>query len=58
MGNKEIKRIIKKSGVYQYKIARKIGISEVKFSQWFRIELNEEQKTKILNAIKSLKGGE
>lgn len=48
---------IRESRFFKYEIAGKIGISEVAFSQWFRKELTEEKKAKIINAIKELKRG-
>lgn len=58
MKNEEVKKLIKQSRFFNYEIAEQIGISEVSFSRWFRKELSEEQKQKIINAIEELKRGE
>lgn len=57
MKNEEIKLLIKQSRFFNYEIAEHIGISEVSLSRWFRKELSEEQKQKIIKAIEELKRG-
>lgn len=52
--NTELKKIIRMSGLYQWQIAEEIGISEATFTRWMRSKLSDENKRKILDAIKAL----
>lgn len=54
MSNDEIKAIIKKNRLYSYEVAEQIGITEFTLCRWFRKEMTEEQKEKILSAIAAL----
>lgn len=56
--NDWIKNQIKESGFRQYEVADAIGVHESNFSRWFRKEMTQNQKLKILNALKKLSGEE
>ena len=52
--NETVREAIKKSRLYQWQIAEKIGISEFTFTRWLRSELSDERKELILKAIAEL----
>ena len=45
---------IKRAGLYQYQVAKEVGISEAQFIRWLRDELPEDKKTMINEAIQRL----
>jgi len=51
MCNAELREKIKKSGLYQWEIADKLGCSEMTLIRWLRKELPEETKQRILSII-------
>ena len=53
--NEEIKDYIRQSGIYQWQIAKQLGIHETVFCRWFREKLTQEQKQKIYDAISCIK---
>lgn len=53
MQNLEIRQAILESGVKQWQIAEKLGISESSFSKLLRKELSGEKKKEILGAIEN-----
>lgn len=55
MTNFKIRVAIKQSRLKQYEIAAFLGVSEYTFSRWFRNEMPDELKNKILDAIDVLK---
>lgn len=52
--NENVRAAIKKSRLYQWQIAEKIGVSEFTFTRWLRSELSDERKELILKAIAEL----
>ena len=54
INNEIIKRRIREVGLYQYQIAKEIGISEPQFIRWLRYELTDEKKQIIYEAIDKL----
>lgn len=52
--NETIKKLMKKSGVYQYEVAEQIGINEITLIRWLRRPLDEEKTERILKAIDTL----
>ncbi len=54
VSNNELKAIIKKKRLYSYEVAEKIGITEFTLCRWFRKEMSEEQKEKVITAIAAL----
>lgn len=52
--NNKIKRKIKEAGLYQYQVAKEVGISEPQFIRWLRYEMPDEKKQRIYEAIKKL----
>ncbi|MEI1420929.1 2-oxoglutarate and iron-dependent oxygenase domain-containing protein [Bacillus cabrialesii] len=55
--NLEIRRAIKKTGLFQWQVAERYGVSESQFSRMLRRELPDEEKRLILNIIEQLKEG-
>ena len=55
MRNKEIESLFKKSGVFKWEVARKLGIHEGTFSRWFRDPLTDAQTKAIIAAIEEVK---
>lgn len=58
MMNIDIRQNIKKAGLFQYQVAREVGVSEAQFIRWLRYDLSKEKAERILKAIDKLKGGE
>lgn len=56
--NEQINSEIKRSRINKYEIAEKLGLHEFSFSRWFRKELDENQKSRIREAIKQIKESE
>lgn len=56
--NVDIKEMIKEAGLYQYQVAKEVGISEPQFIRWLRYDLSKDKINRILKAIEKLKGGE
>lgn len=54
----DIKKVIKKSNIRQWRIAELIDVSEFTLSRWLRYpeRLEKAKRTKIENAIKKLIG--
>ena len=57
MANQDIREEIKKSGFFKWQIAEQMGICEMSLIRWLRVELPEEKKDRIRQAIKELKEG-
>lgn len=49
--NKEIRQTAKEKGVYFWQIAVELGVSEATITRALRVELSNEKKNEILNAI-------
>ncbi len=56
MSLKELKKTIKEKRLFQWEIAKIIGISEFTLSRWLREELTSEREKKITDAIEKLTG--
>ena len=56
MDSKTIRNFIREKRLYQWEIAKIIGISEFTLSRWLREELTSERKKKITDAIEKLTG--
>ena len=52
MENMEIRIEMTRHGLKQWKVANLLGVSESVFSRMLRKELSEEEKERILKAIK------
>lgn len=52
--NRDIRIEIAVAGLKQWQVAKALGIAEATFSRKLREELPEEEKVKILAAIKSI----
>lgn len=57
MHNIEIRQAIKAARLMQYEVAAAVGVSESTLCKWFRRELTDEQRERVLAAIDALKGG-
>jgi len=55
MKNKEIKMAMLEKGIYQWEVAKAIGVSECTLTRWMREELSEEKKTTIMDAIQRIR---
>ena len=53
MSAKEIKWLIRTSGLYLYQVAEEIGISDPSITRWLR-RLDEEKTERIIKAIENL----
>lgn len=51
MENLEIRKKLKEKNVFQWQVAKSIGISEMTLVRKLREELTEEEKQKILSVI-------
>lgn len=56
--NAEIRKKIREAGIYQYQVAKEVGISEAQFIRWLRYDISNEKAERIIKAIDKLKGGE
>lgn len=55
--NEDIRRLEKKAGVPQWKVASKLGVCEATLVKRMRFELPPEQKAEIRRIIDGLKEG-
>jgi predicted DNA-binding protein (UPF0251 family) len=55
MSGKEIRRLIRKSGLYQYEVAYAMGVNEQTFIRWLRKPLEKEKEKAIVKVIGKLK---
>ena len=55
MNGIEVKQILKKNHILQYRLAAELGISEFTLIRWLRSPLTSEQEERVLAAIKRLK---
>ena len=54
VSNADIRKELKKTGVTQWQVAMYLGISESTMTRKMRCELDNETKSDILNAIRTL----
>ena len=52
--NQEIRKRIQEAGLKQWQVAMKCGVTEYTFIRWLRVELSEERKNTIYQAIEAL----
>lgn len=52
--NTEIKELIRARGLKQWQVALALGVSERTLICWLRVELTDERKQRILDAINDL----
>lgn len=55
MNNLDIRKAIKDNDFKYWQVANKLGMTDGNFSRLLRIELQETEKVRILNAINDLK---
>ena len=54
--NREIREMIRKAGIFQWQVAREIGITEGSFIRWLRDDpLPADRRDRILQAINDVK---
>lgn len=53
--NDDIRRSIRESGLHQWMVAERLGISEATFTRWLRSEMGDEKKRLVIDAINELK---
>ena len=55
MNNKQIKELMKENSIFMWQVAKKLKVNECSFSKWFREELSEERKQRVLSAVEEIK---
>lgn len=55
MENKDIRLAIRQSGLYKWQVAAKIPLTDGNFSKWLRLEMDDERKQIVLEAIEKAK---
>lgn len=55
MENQELRQFIKENRILHYEIAEKIGISEYTLCKRLRKKLSDEQRERIISAVKQLR---
>lgn len=55
MENIQIRKAAREAHIPLWKIAQMVGISEPTLTRWLRVELSQEKKVRILQAIEQLK---
>lgn len=53
--NDDIRRSIRESGLHQWMVAERLGISEATFTRWLRTEMSDGKKRMVIDAINELK---
>ena len=54
MTSNQIKQILKEKRIYQWEVAKALGITEFTLTRWLREDLPEDRATQILEAIDEL----
>ena len=49
----QIKKVMRENRIFQWEVAKKLGIAEFTLCRWLREDLTTEQEEKIKNAINS-----
>lgn len=55
MYNKEVRLAIRKSGLYNWQVASCIPLTDGNFSKWLRLEMDDERKEIVFEAIEEAK---
>lgn len=55
MTNKEIRQAIQKTGLYNWQVASCIPLTDGNFSKWLRLEMSEDRKIRVYEAIEKAK---
>ena len=53
--NKDIREAIKKKGLCQYEVAQTLGVYPETLAHWLSMNLTEEKKNRIFEAIEATK---
>lgn len=54
METNQIKQILKEKRIYQWEVAKALGITEFTLTRWLRDDLPEDRSEQILEAIDNL----
>lgn len=54
MANEDIRMIARANYIPQWKIADKLGITDITLCRWLRHDLSEEKKKQIIQAIEEI----
>ncbi len=54
MDSNKIKQIMKEKRIYQWEVAKIMGITEFTLTRWLRDELSDEKYIKVISAIEVL----
>ena len=54
MENKEIRETIEKKRLRYWEVAREVGIDPATLSRWLRVELDDEKRQRVQDAIDKL----
>lgn len=54
MENEEIRRRLRSANIPLWKLGRELGVTEVTMVRWFREELPQEKRQRILKVIEKL----
>ena len=55
MDKLDVHTVLKKNRIYQWEVARELGIADYTLSRWLRKDLSEEQVKSILEAINRIR---
>jgi uncharacterized metal-binding protein len=55
MDKLDIHTVLRKHRIYQWEVARELGIADYTLSRWLRKDLSEEQVKSILEAINRIR---
>lgn len=56
ISNADIREEIKAKGLYLWQVAAKLGIAESTFIRWMRMEMDDETKYRVREAIREIQG--
>ena len=51
MSNEKIRAMMRENNIFMWQVAKKLNVYETSFSKWFREELSEERKQRVISAI-------
>ena len=56
--NRDIKVLLAKYGVDQWRVAKELGVAETTLSRWMRVDFTPERRSQVIAAIEKLAGGD
>ena len=54
MSNEKIRAMMRENNIFMWQVAKKLIVYESSFSKWFREELSEERKQRVISAIEEI----